>query len=161
MLVQCTLSSTGLAGSDLSSVVARATQCPVRMSSCLQSNPTFLLELGNLRMVLRKQPLGSCLHLHMLLDREHRVLSALATTAVRVPKPLLMCRRPLCAGNTVLYHGICRWNHASQTQTCWKLGPETAPGFTSRLADTLADLHGLNPAELGLQDFGNPNNYCR
>lgn len=31
----------------------------------------------------------------------------------------------------------------------------------SRLAKTLADLHSLNPAQLGLEGFGNPTHYCR
>jgi aminoglycoside phosphotransferase (APT) family kinase protein len=31
----------------------------------------------------------------------------------------------------------------------------------SRLAKTLADLHSLDPAQLGLEGFGNPMHYCR
>lgn len=45
-----------------------------------QSNPTYLLEAGNQRLVLRKQPPGRLLASAHAVDREFRVLSALAQT---------------------------------------------------------------------------------
>jgi hypothetical protein len=42
-------------------------------------------------MVLRKQPPGKLLASAHAVDREHRVLSALAGSSVPVPRPLLMC----------------------------------------------------------------------
>lgn len=43
--------------------------------------------------------------------------------------------------------------------------PEVPPADRARvyqrLANTLADLHSLNPDKLGLSGFGNPTNYCR
>lgn len=59
-----------------------------------QSNPTFLLELPGppaQRMVLRKQPPGKLLKSAHAVDREYRVLAALAPTVVPVPRPLVMC----------------------------------------------------------------------
>lgn len=56
-----------------------------------QSNPTYLLQLGDARLVLRKQPPGRLLASAHAVDREHRVLSALAHTPVPVPRPLALC----------------------------------------------------------------------
>ena len=56
-----------------------------------QSNPTYFVTLGARRMVLRKKPAGETLPSAHAVDREHRVLSALAATDVPVPKTLLYC----------------------------------------------------------------------
>jgi aminoglycoside phosphotransferase (APT) family kinase protein len=44
---------------------------------------------------------------------------------------------------------------------CPALAPEQRARVYERLAATLATLHSLDPAGLGLGDFGNPSNYCR
>ena len=56
-----------------------------------QSNPTYFVTLGGHRMVLRKKPSGETLPSAHAVDREHRVLSALAGTGVPVPKTILYC----------------------------------------------------------------------
>lgn len=60
-------------------------------SPCSQSNPTYLLSLGDRRLVLRKQPPGKLLASAHAVDREYRVLKALAATAVPVPRPVVLC----------------------------------------------------------------------
>src|SRR5689334_6285290 len=55
-----------------------------------QSNPTFLLESGGRRWVLRKKPPGKLLPSAHMVEREYRVIRALADTDVPVaPAPLL------------------------------------------------------------------------
>ncbi len=57
-----------------------------------QSNPTYLLELGGQRLVLRKQPPGKLLASAHAVDREYRVLKAMADhSTVPVPRPLVLC----------------------------------------------------------------------
>src|SRR5262245_12728059 len=56
-----------------------------------QSNPTFVLETDKGEFVLRKQPPGKLLPSAYAIDREFRVLSALAQTDVPVPRPLFFC----------------------------------------------------------------------
>ena len=54
-----------------------------------QSNPTYFLDYGNRRLVLRKKPVGPILRGAHAVDREYRVLEALAPTGVPVPHPVL------------------------------------------------------------------------
>jgi len=58
-----------------------------------QSNPTFLLECRNpdSRIVLRKQPPGELLKSAHAVDREYKVMHALATSAVPVPEMIALC----------------------------------------------------------------------
>ena len=50
-----------------------------------QSNPSYFLDYGDRRLVLRKQPSGSILRGAHAIDREYRVLEALHPTDVPVP----------------------------------------------------------------------------
>lgn len=56
-----------------------------------QSNPTFFVSFDNRRLVLRKQPPGELLASAHAVDREYRVLKALAGSNVPVPAVLLFC----------------------------------------------------------------------
>ena len=53
-----------------------------------QSNPTWLLGAGSDRLVLRKKPPGVLLKSAHAIDREYRVISALAGSGVPVPEAL-------------------------------------------------------------------------
>jgi aminoglycoside phosphotransferase (APT) family kinase protein len=54
-----------------------------------QSNPTFFVSFANRRLVLRKKPAGDILPSAHAVDREFRILNALAATDVPVPKGIL------------------------------------------------------------------------
>ena len=54
-----------------------------------QSNPTYFVNFDNRAMVLRKQPASSLLPSAHAVDREYRIMDALAATDVPVPKMLL------------------------------------------------------------------------
>ena len=56
-----------------------------------QSNPTFRLESGGRRYVLRKKPPGVLLRSAHQVEREFRVISALDGSDVPVPKTYLLC----------------------------------------------------------------------
>ena len=56
-----------------------------------QSNPTFKLSTANKSYVLRRKPPGELLKSAHAVDREFRVISALADTDVPVPKTYLLC----------------------------------------------------------------------
>ena len=55
-----------------------------------QSNPTFFVTLAARRMVMRKKPAGVILPSAHAVDREYRVLTALADTDVPAPRALLV-----------------------------------------------------------------------
>ena len=56
-----------------------------------QSNPTFLLTAGGKRFVLRKKPPGQLLKSAHQVDREFRIMKALAATDVPVPRMHVLC----------------------------------------------------------------------
>ncbi len=56
-----------------------------------QSNPTFFIDGGSRRFVLRKQPTGQLLAGAHAVDREYRVMQALRDTDVPVPRMHAFC----------------------------------------------------------------------
>src|SRR5215468_5990638 len=59
-----------------------------------RSNLTYRLDLDGGKVVLRRPPLGHVLPTAHDMNREYRVLSALAGTAVPVPETLAICSDP-------------------------------------------------------------------
>ena len=56
-----------------------------------QSNPTFAITAGSRRYVLRKKPPGKLLPSAHLVEREYRIMAALADTDVPVPVMHHLC----------------------------------------------------------------------
>src|SRR5690349_24856381 len=54
-----------------------------------QSNPTFFVDFANRALVLRKKPAGPVLPSAHAVDREYRIMQALAATEVPVPRMVL------------------------------------------------------------------------
>ncbi|HRK24046.1 MAG TPA: phosphotransferase family protein [Beijerinckiaceae bacterium] len=123
-----------------------------------QSNPTYFVDHGEHRFVLRKQPDGPLLRGAHAIDREYRVLTALNPTGVPVPRPILFHEAPDIVGTPFyLMERVEGRIFASGAL------PEAAPGERNALwmglAKALAHLHALRPDEVGLGDFGRPGNY--
>jgi aminoglycoside phosphotransferase (APT) family kinase protein len=70
-----------------------------------QSNPTFFVSYDNRQLVLRKRPVGPVLPSAHAIDREHRVMSALAVTGVPVPPMVLYHADTGCDRHGLLCHG--------------------------------------------------------
>jgi aminoglycoside phosphotransferase (APT) family kinase protein len=123
-----------------------------------QSNPTFLIDRGAERLVLRKKPPGRLLPSAHQVDREYRVMSALRKTGVPVPETIALCEDDAVLGTAffVMRHVPGR-----------VIADPRLPGFTpaerSALYDdtarVLAALHAVEPESVGLADFGRPGNY--
>ena len=73
-----------------------------------QSNPTFLLNAEARQVVLRKKPPGDLLPGAHRIEREFRIISALAEHDVPVPGALHLCEDESIIGTPVLCDGICR-----------------------------------------------------
>jgi aminoglycoside phosphotransferase (APT) family kinase protein len=56
-----------------------------------QSNPTYYLEAGDRQYVLRRKPPGKLLPSAHAVDREYRVITALAGSGVPVPRTYALC----------------------------------------------------------------------
>lgn len=124
-----------------------------------QSNPTWLVEAGPRRLVLRQKPEGVTLPSAHAIDREFRLLKALAGTAVPVPQPLVYCDDPDVIGAPfyLMAHveGVVHWDAALPDQPRDLRGP-----VMLAMIDTLAALHGFDWKAAGLTDFGRPGDYA-
>ncbi|MEM6641226.1 MAG: phosphotransferase family protein, partial [Pseudomonadota bacterium] len=123
-----------------------------------QSNPTYLLSTPSADYVLRRKPDGALLKSAHAVDREFRVMAALAATDVPVPRMYALCEDESVLG-TVFFV-------MERVKGRTLLNP-TLPDFTSNdrralyLAqiDLLADLSRVDVEAVGLGDFGAPGDY--
>ena len=92
-----------------------------------QSNPTFLLETPDARFVMRKKPPGTLLPSAHQVEREFRIIKALAATDVPVPRAHLLCEDAARHRHRVLRDGLCRGAHHARSDDA-RLEPARARG---------------------------------
>ena len=124
------------------------------------SNPTFLLQTDGRarRFVMRKQPPGTLLASAHQVDREFRVMRALAGSGVPVPPA-----RALCQDRSVIGTDFYVMDYVPGRI----LVDAALPGFTPAdraalyedFGRVLAALHQVDPAAVGLADFGRPGDF--
>ena len=123
-----------------------------------QSNPTFLLNAASGRYVLRRKPAGVLLPSAHAVDREYRVTRALFQAGLPVPEPLVLCEDEDVLGTMfyVMRHvpGRSFWDPRMPT-----LSPAERGAVYDSANATLARLHTVDYAALGLEDYGRPGNY--
>lgn len=123
-----------------------------------QSNPTYRIVSGAKSYVLRAKPPGKLLKSAHAVDREFRVMKALAGTTVPVPGVLHLTGDASPMGPMFMVmeevQGRIFWDPALPGL----VKPERSAIYDSMNA-TLADLHDVDPARVGLSDFGKPGNY--
>lgn len=123
-----------------------------------QSNPTFLLEAGNTRYVLRKQPPGELLPSAHQVDREYRVMKALGNTPVPVPKMYALCEDTSIIGTKFYIMEMVEGRLFTETALP-NLPKADQKAIYLDLARVLAELHKVDPIAAGLETFGRPGNY--
>lgn len=123
-----------------------------------QSNPTFLLESGNRRYVLRKQPPGELLPSAHQVDREYRVMKALEGSAVPVPKMYCLCDDTSVIGTRFYVMEMVEGRLFTEALLPM-LKPEERRAIYLDLARVMAELHKVDVADVGLSEFGRPGNY--
>lgn len=123
-----------------------------------QSNPTFFVDVGDDRFVLRKKPSGALLKGAHAIEREFRVMQALGSTDVPVPKVLWLEENPDTLG-TPFYVMERVEGRVFSDCTLPGISPEQRREMFLDLARTLARLHAVRPDQIGLKDFGRPGNY--
>jgi aminoglycoside phosphotransferase (APT) family kinase protein len=123
-----------------------------------QSNPTYLIGFANRDLVLRKRPAGPTLPSAHAVDREFRVLDALARTDVPVPRPLLFHGQDDVIGTPFYLMERLR-GRVFHDSALPGLAPGERGALYRSMAETLARLHAVDPAAVGLADFGRPSNY--
>jgi aminoglycoside phosphotransferase (APT) family kinase protein len=123
-----------------------------------QSNPTFLAEAGRQRYVMRRKPAGVLLPSAHAVDREFRVMQALAGSDVPVPAVHALCEDPAVIGTSfyvmAFVDGRVLWDP--------KL-PGSSNDERARICEdmnrVLSALHSVDPHAVGLGDYGRPGNY--
>jgi aminoglycoside phosphotransferase (APT) family kinase protein len=123
-----------------------------------QSNPTFFVTCGTRRLVLRKQPAGELLPSAHAVDREYRIMTALARTDVPVPRTVLFCDDRSVVG-TPFYLMERLDGRVFADCALPGVAPHERRLMYGSLARTLAALHNLDPAGIGLADYGKAGNY--
>ncbi len=123
-----------------------------------QSNPTYFVDYGARRLVLRKKPAGPILRGAHAVDREYRVLEALAPTGVPVPRPVLFHDDDEPLG-TPFYLMERLDGRVFEDAALPNLPPQERRGIYLGMAEALAKLHAVKPDEIGLADYGRPGNY--
>lgn len=130
----------------------------VRRFSDGQSNPTYLLDTPAQRYVLRKKPAGDLLPSAHAVEREYRVISALQGSGVPVARTYCLCEDSSVVG-TPFYvmeyvHGRVLWDPALPG-----MEPDERRAIYDDMNRVVAALHSIDPAAVGLSDFGRPGNY--
>ena len=123
-----------------------------------QSNPTYRVTAGPRRYVLRRKPPGHLLPSAHAVEREFRVLTALAGSEVPVPRTFALCEDATVIG-TAFYvmeyvPGRILWDPTLP-------GVERAAraAHYAELNRVIAALHRFDFVAAGLADYGRPGNY--
>ena len=123
-----------------------------------QSNPTYKIRSGDRHYVLRAKPPGKLLKSAHQVDREYSVMQALAASEVPVPEMLHLSDddSPLGTMFFVMEYveGRIFWD-----PTLPELSQADRTHAYDAMNRTLAALHSVNPASVGLADYGKPGNY--
>lgn len=123
-----------------------------------QSNPTYRIEAGSHRWVLRRKPPGVLLASAHAVDREYRVMAALEGSAVPVPRMHALCEDPGVIGSTFVV-----MEHVQGRVFADPALPGLAPGERAEvyaaLAGTLAAIHRVDVDAAGLAGHGRATNY--
>jgi len=123
-----------------------------------QSNPTYLIESGSARYVLRRKPGGKLLPSAHAVEREYRIIAALAGSGVPVARARALCEDSSVIG-TPFYvmdyvEGRTFWDDAlPEVRACDRRA------IYDELNRVLATLHAVDFKALGLEDYGKTGEY--
>jgi aminoglycoside phosphotransferase (APT) family kinase protein len=123
-----------------------------------QSNPTFRLTVGGRRYVLRRKPPGVLLPSAHAVDREFRVISALAGTEVPVARAHVLCEDPTVIGSA-FYVMDCVEGRVLWDPTLPGMAADERAAIYDELNRVIAALHRVDPVAVGLGDYGKAGDY--
>ncbi len=123
-----------------------------------QSNPTYRLRTPQANYVLRRKPPGALLKGAHAIEREAQVLGALRSVDFPVPRVHGLCTDEAVIG-TWFYvmdyvDGRIFWD-----LTLPEVARSSRPEYFDAMNDTLARLHCIDYAAVGLEGYGRPGNY--
>jgi len=123
-----------------------------------QSNPTYRISSASGDYVLRRKPPGELLKSAHAVDREYRVINALANTEVPVAKVYHLCEDESVIGSMFYLmeyiDGRVMWDPALPESNA-----EQRTAIYSEMNRVLAALHSVDIEAVGLSDYGKPGSY--
>lgn len=123
-----------------------------------QSNPTYRLHIGSRQYVLRRKPDGVLLPSAHAIEREYRVMGALAGADVPVPRVHLLCEDASIIG-TPFYLMDFVEGRVFLDPALPGLEPHQRAALYDELNRVMAAIHQVDVAAVGLSDFGRPSRY--
>lgn len=123
-----------------------------------QSNPTFLVQAGEARYVLRKRPHGPLLPSAHAIDREYRVMAALRNSDVPVPAMRLFCEDVSIIGTTFFLMDYVPGRVHKTPALPGLSAPERARCY-DEMNKAIASIHSVDIATAGLSDYGRAEGY--
>ncbi|MCX7152202.1 MAG: phosphotransferase [Proteobacteria bacterium] len=125
-----------------------------------QSNPTYRLEAGGRRYVMRSKPApaANLLPSAHAVEREYRVMGALAGAGIPVPRMLALCEDEAVIGRA-FYIMDCVEGRVFWEQSLPGMDKAGRAAIYDEMNRVIAALHAVDYAAAGLADFGKPGNY--
>jgi len=123
-----------------------------------QSNPTYYVQDAKRQYVLRRKPPGKLLPSAHAVDREYRIITALADTDVPVPKTYALCQDDAVIG-TWFYIMEYLPGRIFTNPLMPGVTPQARAAIVDAMNDVLARFHQVDYNAVGLADFGKPGNY--
>lgn len=124
-----------------------------------RSNLTFQITDGERSVVLRRPPLGQVAATAHDMSREYRVMSRLAGSGIPVPRMIAFCSDETVLGAPFYVMGMVEGSVHRTEDDLDRLPRPDGELIANALVDTLADLHSVDPGEVGLGDFGRPDGF--
>ena len=124
-----------------------------------KSNLTYQVTDGTSWWIVRRPPLGHVQATAHDMGREFTAMSALADTAVPVPRTFAHCADPEILGAPFYVMERVLGTPYRTAAQLTAIGPERTARIVHSLVDVLAALHAVDPAEVGLAEFGRPEGF--
>ncbi|MCW2494131.1 phosphotransferase family protein [Jatrophihabitans sp.] len=124
------------------------------------SNITYRVAVADGRYILRRPPLGHVLPRAHDMAREYRILDALWPTPVPVPEPIALCTDVEVAGAPFYLMREVAGEILRTPEQVAALSVQQRRGVGEALIQALADLHAVDPDEVGLGDYGRREAYA-
>ena len=118
-----------------------------------QSNPTFRLDGDSGSFVLRRKPPGVLLPGAHAIEREFRVLQAIADTVVPAPRVFALCEDDRLLGAPFYVMELVE-GRLFYDQRMPGVEPEARRALFEAMCRAVASLHSVDPAGVGLADYG-------
>jgi aminoglycoside phosphotransferase (APT) family kinase protein len=124
-----------------------------------KSNLTYEVNDGRSSWIVRRPPLGRVLATAHDMRREYRIMTALLGTPVPVPTTYAYCEDDSVLGAPFYIMERVDGTPYRHAEELVPLGPERTAALSHHLVSVLAALHSVEPAAVGLGDFGRPDGF--